>query len=91
MGWLCSTVSTALRLPPIGCFPLWPPDGVFLYGSVFGQSSGVCHWAHIGGFVFGGLIAVESTRIGLEQIAEKGIQEKITWVSHPLLAQAMND
>ena len=25
---------------------------------------------------------------GLEQIAEKGIQEKISWVSHPLLAEA---
>jgi predicted Zn-dependent protease len=58
------------------------------YGSVFGQSSGVAHWAHIGGFVFGGLIAVGVRASGLEQIAEKGIQEKITWVSHPLLAQA---
>jgi Tfp pilus assembly protein PilF len=27
-------------------------------------------------------------KTGLEQIAEKGIQEKISWVSHPLLAEA---
>jgi len=44
--------------------------------------------AHIGGFVFGGLIAMGVRASGLEQIAEKGIQEKISWVSHPLLAES---
>jgi tetratricopeptide (TPR) repeat protein len=34
------------------------------------------------------LIAVGVRKTGLEQIAEKGIQEKVSWVSHPLLAQA---
>jgi hypothetical protein len=55
---------------------------------VFGQSSGVAHWAHVGGFAFGALIALAVQRTGLEQIAEKGIQDKISWVSHPLLAEA---
>jgi hypothetical protein len=59
-----------------------------LYGSLFGQSSGVAHWAHVGGFAFGALIAVVVQKSGLEQMAEKGIQEKISWVSHPLLAEA---
>jgi tetratricopeptide (TPR) repeat protein len=31
-------------------------------------------------------VAIQKT--GLEQIAEKGIQEKVSWVSHPLLAEA---
>jgi Tfp pilus assembly protein PilF len=48
----------------------------------------VAHWAHVGGFVFGGLIALGVRASGLEQKAEKVIQEKISWVSHPLLAEA---
>jgi lipopolysaccharide biosynthesis regulator YciM len=66
--------------------PLWLLIEI-LYGSV-GASSGVAHWAHIGGFAFGALIAVIIRKSGLEQMAEKGIQEKISWVSHPLLAEA---
>jgi len=34
------------------------------------------------------LIALAVQKSGLEQMAEKGIQEKISWVSHPLLAEA---
>jgi hypothetical protein len=58
-----------------------------LYGSS-GASTGVAHWAHVGGFVFGALIALAVRKSGLEHIAEQGIQEKISWVSHPLLAEA---
>jgi tetratricopeptide (TPR) repeat protein len=42
----------------------------------------------VGGFAFGALIAVAVQKTGLEQMAEEGIQEKISWVSHPLLADA---
>jgi tetratricopeptide (TPR) repeat protein len=66
--------------------PLWLLTEV-LYGSA-GLSSGVAHWAHVGGFVFGALIAFGVRKSGLEHIAEQGIQEKISWVSHPLLAEA---
>jgi hypothetical protein len=67
--------------------PVWLLTEI-LYGSVSGQSSGVAHWAHVGGFAFGALIAVAVQKSGLEQMAEQGIQEKISWVSHPLLADA---
>jgi membrane associated rhomboid family serine protease len=66
--------------------PVWLLTEI-LYGSV-GLSSGVAHWAHVGGFAFGALIALAVQKSGLEQMAEKGIQEKISWVSHPLLAEA---
>ena len=59
-----------------------------LYGSLFGASSGVAHWAHVGGFVFGAVVGYGIRLSGLEHVAEKGIQEKIAWVSHPLLATA---
>jgi membrane associated rhomboid family serine protease len=67
--------------------PLWLLTEIF-YGSLFGQASGVAHWAHVGGFVFGAAVGFGIRKSGLEQVAEKAIQEKIAWVSHPLLAEA---
>jgi membrane associated rhomboid family serine protease len=67
--------------------PLWLLMEVF-YGSLFGASSGVAHWAHVGGFLFGAVVGFGIRASGLEHVAEKGIQEKISWVSHPLLAEA---
>jgi membrane associated rhomboid family serine protease len=67
--------------------PIWLFMEVF-YGSLFGASSGVAHWAHVGGFVFGTVVGYGIRASGLEHVAEKGIQEKISWVSHPLLADA---
>jgi len=87
MGWLLMYRFYRFKMAAYWLLPLWLLMEVF-YGSLFGQASGVAHWAHIGGFVFGGLIAMGVRASGLEQIAEKGIQEKISWVSHPLLAEA---
>jgi len=67
--------------------PLWLLMEVF-YGSLSGSTGGVAHWAHVGGFVFGAAVGYIIRISGLEQMAEKGIQEKISWVSHPLLAEA---
>jgi membrane associated rhomboid family serine protease len=67
--------------------PAWLLMEVF-YGSLFGASSGVAHWAHVGGFAFGAAVGYGIRLSGLEHVAEKGIQEKIAWVSHPLLAAA---
>jgi len=67
--------------------PAWLLMEVF-YGSLFGASSGVAHWAHVGGFVFGAAVGYGVRLSGLEHAAEQGIQEKISWVSHPLLAEA---
>jgi hypothetical protein len=87
MGWILFFRFYRFKAAAYWLLPLWLLVEV-LYGSVQGNMGGVAHWAHIGGFVFGGLIALGVRASGLEQIAEKGIQEKITWVSHPLLAEA---
>ena len=87
MGYLFFYRFYRFKMAAYWLLPVWLLTEVF-YGSVFGQYSGTAHWAHVGGFVFGALIAVGVRKTGLEQIAEKGIQEKISWVSHPLLAQA---
>ncbi|HEV2521408.1 MAG TPA: rhomboid family intramembrane serine protease [Candidatus Acidoferrales bacterium] len=87
MGWLLFFRFYRFKMAAYWLLPLWLLTEVF-YGSMFGAMSGVAHWAHVGGFVFGALIAVVVRKSGLEQMAEKGIQEKISWVSHPLLADA---
>ena len=90
MGWLLAFRFYKFKAAAYWLLPLWLFIEVF-YGSLFGQDSGVAHWAHVGGFVFGALIAVGVRKSGLEQIAEQGIQEKISWVSHPLLDQASQE
>jgi membrane associated rhomboid family serine protease len=87
MGYLLFYRFYRFKMAAYWLLPVWLLTEI-LYGSVFGQSSGVAHWAHVGGFAFGALIAVAVRNSGLEQMAEKGIQEKISWVSHPLLAEA---
>jgi membrane associated rhomboid family serine protease len=87
MGWLLMYRFYRFKVAAYWLLPLWLLMEIF-YGTLFGQSSGVAHWAHIGGFIFGGLIAMGVRASGLEQMAEKGIQDKISWVSHPLLVEA---
>jgi membrane associated rhomboid family serine protease len=87
MGYLLFFRFYKFKMAAYWLLPLWLLTEI-LYGSVSGQSSGVAHWAHVGGFAFGALIAVAVQKTGLEQMAEQGIQEKISWVSHPLLADA---
>jgi membrane associated rhomboid family serine protease len=86
MGWLFFYRLRRFKMAAYWLLPLWLLTEI-LYGSVV-QSSGVAHWAHVGGFAFGAIIAIAIQKSGLEQMAEKGIQEKISWVSHPLLAEA---
>jgi len=87
MGWLIIYRFYRFKMFAYWLLPVWLLTEI-LSGTVSGSSSGVAHWAHVGGFAFGALIAVIVRKSGLEQMAEKGIQEKISWVSHPLLAEA---
>jgi hypothetical protein len=86
MGYLFIYRFVRFKMAAYWLLPLWLLTEIF-YGSA-AQTSGVAHWAHVGGFAFGALIALAVQKSGLEQMAEKGIQEKISWVSHPLLAEA---
>jgi membrane associated rhomboid family serine protease len=66
--------------------PLWLAMEVF-YGALTGQD-GVAHWAHVGGFVFGALAAVAIRYSGLEQKANRAIEEEIGWTNDSELEQA---
>jgi membrane associated rhomboid family serine protease len=66
--------------------PIWLLTEIF-YGSLFGQATGVAHWAHVGGFVFGVLGALIIGRTGLEHEANKVIEDKIGWTADPAVVQ----
>jgi membrane associated rhomboid family serine protease len=68
--------------------PLWLLTEIF-YGSMSG-SDGVAHWAHVGGFLFGAAAAVGIQHSGLEQKANKAIEEKVGWTADPEIEQANN-
>ena len=67
--------------------PLWVLTEVF-YGSLFGKYSGVAHWAHVGGFVFGALTAVGLRYSGLEKTVAKAVEEKTAWTADQKIVEA---
>jgi membrane associated rhomboid family serine protease len=75
------------KAPAYWLLPAWLVMEVF-YGSVFGQSTGVAHWAHVGGFIFGALAALGLRYSGLEQNAHQKIEAELTLASPPEIQQA---
>ena len=69
--------------------PAWLAMEIF-YGSVFGQSTGVAHWAHVGGFAFGALAGLGLRYSGLEQKANQKIEADLTLQSDPEIQQGSN-
>ena len=53
-----------------------------------GPRDGIGHWAHVGGFLFGGIAAVAIRYSGLEHKMNKAIEEKVAWTPDPEISQA---
>jgi membrane associated rhomboid family serine protease len=87
MAWLFWFRIYRFKAPAYWLLPLWLLGEIF-YGSLFGSMSGVAHWAHVGGFLFGAVAAVAIQHSGIEQKANKAIEEKIGWSAGPELEQA---
>ena len=66
--------------------PLWLLEEIF--GGAAGASSGVAHWAHVGGFVFGAVAAIGLKYSGLEHKANQAIEAKVSWTADPAIVQA---
>lgn len=66
--------------------PLWLGQEIF-FGSISGND-GVAHWAHVGGFIFGALAALAIQYSGIEQKANKAIEQEIAWTNDNELEQA---
>jgi membrane associated rhomboid family serine protease len=73
--------------PAYALLPLWLGQEL-LSGVIFGQSSGVAHWAHIGGFAAGAALAWLLCATGLEKKADQAIEAKVTWTAGEQLVAA---
>ena len=88
MWGLILFVRFRLKAPAYSLLPLWLLTEIF-YGTLFGQNSGVAHWAHVGGFIFGAITALVIKKTGLEQKANAVIEEKVgSWTADPAIVQA---
>ena len=67
--------------------PLWFGMEIY-YGKITGESDGIGHWAHVGGFAFGALAALAIRYSGLEHKANKAIEEKVSWTADSEINEA---
>jgi len=67
--------------------PVWFGMEIY-YGKITGESDGIGHWAHVGGFTFGALAALAIRYSGLEHKANKAIEEKVSWTADPEINEA---
>jgi membrane associated rhomboid family serine protease len=87
MAWLFLFRLYRFKAAAYWLLPLWLLMEMF-YGSLFGSMSGVAHWAHVGGFLFGALAAFGLQFTSLENKTNKSIEEKIAWTAEPEIDQA---
>jgi membrane associated rhomboid family serine protease len=87
MLWWIFLRPRRFKAPAYYLLPGWLALEVF-YGSVFGQSTGVAHWAHVGGFAFGALTALTLRYTGLEQKAHEKVEAELTLQSGPEIQRA---
>jgi membrane associated rhomboid family serine protease len=86
MMWFMLIFRVRFKAYAYWLLPMWLFMEIF-YGSLFGQSTGVAHWAHVGGFIFGALAALVIQRTGLEHQANAIIEDKIGWTADPAVVQ----
>ncbi len=67
--------------------PFWLLTEIF-YGTIFGESTGVAHWAHVGGFAFGVVVAMSMRFSGLESKLDKAIESEVSLTSDPEISRA---
>jgi membrane associated rhomboid family serine protease len=88
MLWLFGLGRTyRFQSPAYWLLPLWLLAEVF-YGTIFGATSSVAHWAHVGGFVFGALGALAIQHSGLERTINRGIEEKTGYAEGKSIEEA---
>ena len=87
MMWFLFFFRVRFKAPAYWLLPLWVAVEIF-YGSLFGQMSGVAHWAHVGGFVFGVVAALAIRHTGLEHKANTAIESKVGWTADPAILKA---
>jgi membrane associated rhomboid family serine protease len=96
MGWLrlnliglfSGKMWYRFKAPAYTLLPLWLLLEVFS-GALSGtKGGGVAHWAHVGGFAFGAIVALCMKVSGVEQKLNAKVEEQVSWTSDPAISDA---
>ena len=87
LAWLFLFRIYKFSVPAYIILPLWLVIQVF-WGAMSGAEGGVAYWAHVGGFAFGGIIAVLLRVTGIEHTMDQAIEAKVSWTADAPLVQA---
>ena len=87
MAWIAFFRMYRFSASAYWLLPLWVLSEVF-YGALFGKTSGVAHWAHVGGFIFGALGAFAILKAGLEGRVNEKVEKQLTWTCDPEIERA---
>jgi membrane associated rhomboid family serine protease len=95
MGWLrlnliglfSGKMWYRFKAPAYTLLPLWLLLEVFS-GALSGSKGGVAHWAHVGGFAFGAVVALCMKVSGVEQKLNAKVEEHVSWTSDPAISDA---
>jgi tetratricopeptide (TPR) repeat protein len=87
MGWLLFWRLIKFDAAAYWLLPAWLLVEV-LDGS-FASGTGVAHWAHVGGFVFGAGAALAIRHSGWEQKANAAIEKRVNLLNDPEIRQAI--
>jgi membrane associated rhomboid family serine protease len=85
--WLIVRIKVGtFAAPAFVILPLWL-GGELLWG-VLGTSDGVAHWAHVGGFAFGAIVALVLKLSGFEKKLDEAVETRVTVKNDPRLVRA---
>ena len=88
MMWVFALIRRRrFHAPAYWLLPLWLLTEVF-YGSISGEGGGVAHWAHVGGFLFGAVVALALRFSGVEHKVNASIEKQIGRTGDPEMDQA---
>jgi len=67
--------------------PLWLGSQLF-WGAMSGEGAGVAYWSHVGGFVFGTVVALGVRFSGFEKKMDAAIEKQVGWSTDPRIVEA---
>ena len=86
MGWIFWFRLYKFNVAALWLLPLWLLLEIF-YGSA-GAGSGVAHWAHVGGFLFGAVVALALKVTGVEYKLNEAVEQTVSYTADAELTQA---
>ncbi len=87
MAWLFWFRIYRFKVCAYWLLPFWLLMEIF-YGTLFGQMTGVAHWAHVGGFVFGVAIALLLRVTHVEHKLNAAIESQVSLTADAEISQA---